>query len=74
MKNRKLFLRVSNATRSKMLLVIEPWGVENTIESNSSYEFFIEGPDEETMEVEYRENGIILHGWANSTISARTGN
>jgi hypothetical protein len=55
-----------------MVLTIEPWAVQNTIESNSSYEFFIQGPDEEMMEIEVNENELIIHGWAGSTVSART--
>ncbi len=72
MKDKKLFLKISNTSKSKLVLTIEPWAVQNTIESNSSYEFFIQGPDEKMMEVEYKENEIIIHGWENSTISART--
>ena len=72
MKDKKLFLKISNTSKSKMVLIIEPWAVENTIESNSSYEFFIEGPDEQMMEIEYKENEMIIYGWEGSTISART--
>jgi hypothetical protein len=72
MKEKKLFPKVSNSSPSKMVLIIEPWAVENTIEGNSSYEFFIEGPDEEMMEIEFSENQLIIYGWVGSTISART--
>lgn len=72
MKDNTLFLKITNTSKSKMVLIIEPWGVQTTIETNSSYEFVIQGPDEKMMEVEYKENEIILHGWENSTISARS--
>jgi hypothetical protein len=72
MKDKKLFVKISNASKSKLVLIIEPWAVQNTIESNSSYEFVIQGPDEKMMEVEYKENEIVIYGWENSTISART--
>jgi hypothetical protein len=72
MKDKKLFVKISNTSKSRMVLIIEPWAVQNTIESNSSYEFFIQGPDEKMMEIEYKENEIIIYGWADSTISART--
>lgn len=74
MKDKKLFVKISNASKSKLVLIIEPWAVQNTIETNSSYEFFIQGPDEKMMETEYKENVITLHGWEDSTISARTEN
>ncbi|MGI9056610.1 MAG: hypothetical protein ACR2F2_12510 [Pyrinomonadaceae bacterium] len=72
MEDKKLFLKISNTSKSKMVLIIEPWAVQNTIESNSSYEFFIEGPTEKLMEIEHKENEIIIHGWADSTTSAKT--
>ena|GEM_PF-4096256 len=72
MKDKKLFLKISNTSKSKLVLIIEPWAVQNTIESNSSYEFFIQGPDEKMMEIEHKENKVIIHGWENSTTSART--
>jgi hypothetical protein len=72
MKDKKLFVKISNTSKSKLVIIIEPWAVQNTIENNSSYEFFIQGPDEKMMEVEYKENEITVYGWEDSTISART--
>jgi hypothetical protein len=70
--DKQLFVKVSNSSKKKLVLTIEPWAVENTIESDSSYDFAVQGPDKELMEIEYKENQMIIYGWGNSTITART--
>jgi hypothetical protein len=72
MDDRKLTLKVSNTSESKLALIVEPWAVERTIEPDTSYEFFIQGPDDKMMEIEYKENQIIVYGWVGSTTSAET--
>ena len=73
MKDNKLILKISNTSDSNLVLIIEPWAVENVLESNSSFEVSIEGPDEKVLELECGENMMVIHGWEGSSTTARTG-
>ena len=68
----RLSLNVINSSASEITVHIEPWGVQNVVPSGEAYEFYIEGPNDETLEIEYGEKTIIVHGWPDSTTSART--
>lgn len=68
----RLSMNVVNSSASEITVHIEPWGVQNRVSSGDSYELYIEGPNDETLEVEYGENKIIFYGWAGSTTSARS--
>lgn len=70
--NFQILLKISNSSESNISLRIEPWGVENVIKGNSNYEFLIQGPENEILEIEYNKNEIVIYGWEDSTISART--
>lgn len=68
----KLSLNVINSSVSEITVHIEPWGVQNTLSRGEAYEFYIEGPNNETLELEYSDDGIKLYGWPGATTSART--
>ena len=72
MSNVKLLINVVNSSDAEMTVHIEPWGVQNILSSGEAYEFCIEGPNEEKLEVEYGNKSITLYGWPDSTVSART--
>lgn len=68
----RLSMNVVNSSASEITVHIEPWGVQNRVSRGDRYEFYIEGPNDETLEVEYGENKIIFYGWDESTTSARS--
>ena len=72
MEDVRLFIKVRNTTARAMVVHIEPWGVQNLVESGEVYEFDILGPNEEILEVEFGESEIKFYGWPDSTTSART--
>ena len=68
----RLFISVRNTTSRSMVVHIEPWGVQNLVESGEVYEFDMLGPNDETLEVEFGESEIKFYGWPDSTTTART--
>lgn len=72
MEDVRLLISIRNTTAKRMVVHIEPWAVQNVIESGESYEFDMLGPNDETLEIEYGDSEIKVYGWPDSTTSART--
>ena len=68
----RLVISIRNTTPRNMVVHIEPWGVQNVVKSDESYEFDLQGPNDETLEIEYGEGEIKVYGWSDSTTTART--
>ena len=72
MEDVRLVISIRNTTPKSMVVHIEPWGVQNVVESGENYEFDLQGPNDETLEIEYGDSEIKIYGWSDSTTSART--
>ena len=68
----RLSLNIVNTSSDELVVHIEPWGVQNAVQSGGNYEFDVEGPNDETLELEYGEKRITVYGWPDSSTSART--
>lgn len=68
----RLLINIRNTSPKRMVVHIEPWGVQNVVESGESYEFDVLGPNDETLEIEYGDSEIKFYGWPDSTTTART--
>jgi hypothetical protein len=63
-----LSLQVGNLRKELMTLYLEPWGHQLPIESGARLKIIMQGPNQGLLEIEYRDEGITLHGWVGSTI------
>ena len=69
--NHKQTLTVRNGRSEPFVVRIEPWADEVTIRPGESLELDFEGPTGETIEVEAEPGGIVVYGWAGSTVEIR---
>ncbi len=51
-----------------MTLLLEPWGEQRDISSGMTLKIEAQGPNSDTLEVEYGENSVTVYGWAGSTV------
>lgn len=59
-----------NGTSKVMLLIIEPWGEEYSLDPGVSVDVVgQEGAIDGILEVEYFDKGIIFYGWEGSVVS-----
>ncbi|MBE2166659.1 hypothetical protein IIQ43_19265 [Acinetobacter oleivorans] len=58
-----------NSSNNKIKLVLEPWGEEYSVESNSEVEIIIEGDLEKGyLIIESDNDSLIIYGWQGSLI------
>lgn len=60
-------LRLRNERKEPLVLRIEPWADEVTIQSADSVNVAFEGPPGGTIEVEAGASALVVFGWQGST-------
>lgn len=51
-----------------MTLLLEPWGEQRDVGSGATLRIEAQGPDHDTLEVEYGANSVTVYGWSGSTV------
>jgi hypothetical protein len=69
--NHRQILTLRNRRSEPLLVRIEPWADEVTIEPAESLALAFEGPPGEAIEVEAEADCIVVYGWVGSTVDIR---
>ena len=66
--NHKQTLNFRNGKGEPIVVRIEPWADEITIDPGESLLLCFEGPAGESIEVETEPNALVVYGWVGSTV------
>lgn len=65
-------IHVSNRRAQPIRLIVEPWANEYPMEPGTSYQVEFSGPSSPNpLEVEDRDDGIVVYGWVGSVYRVR---
>jgi hypothetical protein len=62
-------MRVQNSRAVPVMFHLEPWGEQYVMPSEATFSVVARGPREDTLELEYTDDAIVLYGWSGSTVS-----
>lgn len=60
-------IRMGNNRPEPLVLRIEPWGDELSIQPGKSIDLLFEGPPGGTIEFETEPSAVVIYGWVGST-------
>jgi hypothetical protein len=64
-------LALRNSLGSKVMVHLEPWGDQFSVEPGAILEVEMSGPTGGCLEIEVSEGAITVYGWEGSILSAR---
>lgn len=59
-------LWVRNSEDASILLDLEPWGNQLSLQGHHDYLVVFEGPENHCPAVEWSDRGVTVHGWSGS--------
>lgn len=74
MSTNRIRIRILNSLSRDLMMHLEPWGEQHLMHSGATFGVKVQGPDGDTLEIEYGENRITIYGWSGSTVSVSDSN
>jgi len=62
-------LWVCNSRSMALTFSLEPWGEQYTLAPEETFEIVARGPEEDSLEVEFADDQIIVYGWPGSVVA-----
>jgi len=69
MSTNRITVRILNSLSRDLMMHLEPWGEQHLMPSGATFRVEAQGPDGDTLELEYGEDRITVYGWSGSTVS-----
>jgi hypothetical protein len=64
-----LSLRIRNSHSAALTFYLEPWGEQYAMPPEATFAVVAKGPEGDSLEVEFADDHITLHGWPGSVVS-----